>query len=152
MNLQSKLIGACVGALVLLASPAVQANPSISTVSTVSAINAANAANSAVQSAVRNARDDAARKLAERTKTGEAEVHAVDTDIIRVLAGTAVFVTGGTVVEPKTTAPNELRGSGIRGGETRRIAKGDVLIVPKGTPHWFQQVSSPFNYSVVKVR
>ena len=67
MNLQSKLIGACVGALVLLASPAVQANPSIST---VSAINAANAANSAVQSAVRNARDDAARKLAERTKTG----------------------------------------------------------------------------------
>ena len=70
MNLQSKLIGACVGALVLLASPAVQANPSISTVSTVSAINAANAANSAVQSAVRNAREDAARKLAERTKTG----------------------------------------------------------------------------------
>ena len=67
MNLQSKLIGACVGALVLLASPAVQANPSIST---VSAINAANAANSAVQSAVRNAREDAARKLAERTKTG----------------------------------------------------------------------------------
>jgi hypothetical protein len=24
--------------------------------------------------------------------------------------------------------------------------------VPKGTPHWFQQVTSPFNYYVVKVR
>jgi hypothetical protein len=24
--------------------------------------------------------------------------------------------------------------------------------VPKGTPHWFQEVTSPFNYYVVKVR
>jgi hypothetical protein len=63
MNLQSKLIGACVGAFVLLASPAVQASPSIST---IGASNAANAANSAVQSAVRNARDDAARRVAQR--------------------------------------------------------------------------------------
>jgi hypothetical protein len=67
MNLQSKLIGAVVGALVLLASPAVQANPSIAT---VSAINASNAANSAVQSAVRDARDDTVRKVTQRQKIG----------------------------------------------------------------------------------
>jgi glc operon protein GlcG len=87
-----------------------------------------------------------------RDAAGMAEVHELDADIIYVLEGTATFVTGGTVDNLKSTAPNELRGTGIRNGETRRIAKGDVLIVPRGTPHWFQQVSSPFNYYVVKVR
>jgi glc operon protein GlcG len=87
-----------------------------------------------------------------RDAPGMAEVHELDADIIYVLEGTATFVTGGTADDLKQTAPNEFRGSGIRGGETRRIAKGDVLVVPKGTPHWFQQVTSPFNYYVVKVR
>jgi glc operon protein GlcG len=32
------------------------------------------------------------------------------------------------------------------------LSKGDVLIVPNGTPHWFQDVSAPFTYYVVKVR
>ena len=87
-----------------------------------------------------------------RDGAGMAEVHELDADIIYVLEGTATLVTGGTAENLKQTAPNELRGSGIRGGETRRLAKGDVLIVPKGTPHWFQDVKAPFNYYVVKVR
>jgi glc operon protein GlcG len=87
-----------------------------------------------------------------RDAAGMAEVHQDDTDIVYVLEGTATFVTGGAVEDGATTAPRELRGSAIRGGETRRIAKGDVLIVPNGTPHWFKDVSSPFNYYVVKVR
>jgi mannose-6-phosphate isomerase-like protein (cupin superfamily) len=89
--------------------------------------------------------------MAERTKTGEAEVHAVDTDIIRVLAGTAVFVSGGTVVEPKTTAPNETRGPSIQGGDERRLAPGDIVMVPKGVPHWFKAVDGRVQYFVVKV-
>ena len=87
-----------------------------------------------------------------RDAPGMAEVHELDADIIYVLEGTATFVTGGTVEGQKEIAPHELRGASIRGGETRRIVKGDVLIVPKGTPHWFQQVTAPFNYYVVKVR
>jgi glc operon protein GlcG len=87
-----------------------------------------------------------------RDAAGQAEVHELDADIIYVLEGSATFVTGGTAENLKQTVPSELRGSGIRGGETRRITKGDVLIVPKGTPHWFQSVTAPFNYYVVKVR
>ena len=75
-----------------------------------------------------------------RDGAGQAEVHAQDTDIIYVLDGTATFVTGGTVVDPKTTAPDEVRGVSIDGGETRQLTKGDVVIVPAGTPHWFQKV------------
>jgi len=56
-KLQSKVIGACVGAIVLLGTPAQASSGSYS------AASAANSAvNSAVQSAVQSARDDAARK------------------------------------------------------------------------------------------
>ena len=45
-----------------------------------------------------------------------------------------------------------MRGSRIDNGERRTLAKGDVMIVPNGTPHWFQDVRGPFTYYVVKVR
>ncbi len=87
-----------------------------------------------------------------REKAGMSEVHELDTDIIYVLDGTAVFVTGGKSVNAKQIAPNEFRGSGVENGETRNLKKGDVVIVPKGTPHWFKEVSGAFLYYVVKVR
>ena len=87
-----------------------------------------------------------------REKPGMSEVHELDTDIIYVLDGTAVFVTGGKSVDPKMVAPNEFRGTSIDGGETRELKQGDVVIVPKGTPHWFKQVDGVFKYYVVKVR
>ncbi len=87
-----------------------------------------------------------------REKPGQAEIHTKDTDVIYVLDGTATFVTGGEAVDTKEIAANELRGSSIRNGETRQIAKGDVIVVPNGIPHQFLEVTSPFLYYVVKVR
>jgi len=87
-----------------------------------------------------------------REAAGQAEVHTRDTDIIYVLEGATTFVTGGTVVDGKTTAPDEIRGTAIKDGEGRRLAKGDVIIVPNGTPHWFKEVEGPVLYYVVKVR
>ena len=86
-----------------------------------------------------------------RDKPGLAEIHTLDTDIIYVMEGTATFVTGGTAVEPKETAPNEIRGSRIEGGETRQLSKGDVIIVPNNTPHWFKEVNGEFLYYTIKV-
>ncbi len=85
-----------------------------------------------------------------RVEPGIAEVHAADTDIIYVVDGTANVVTGGEVMEPRSTAPGEIRGRAIQGGEVRRIAKGDVLVIPAGTPHWFRDVDGPLLYYVVK--
>ena len=87
-----------------------------------------------------------------REKPGLAEIHTLDTDIIYVLEGNATFVTGGTAVEPKETAADEIRGSRIEGGETRQLSKGDVIIVPNNTPHWFKEVSGTFLYYTIKVR
>ena len=87
-----------------------------------------------------------------REKPGQAEIHTKDADVIYVLQGSATFVTGGEAVDGKTIAPDEIRGSSIKGGETRKISKGDVIIVPHGVPHQFLEVTNPFLYYVVKVR
>lgn len=87
-----------------------------------------------------------------RDKAGMVEIHEQDADIIYVLEGSATFVTGGEIVDGKPTGPGEIRGASIKGGETRAISKGDVIIVPAGAPHWFKEVHGPLNYYVVKAR
>ena len=87
-----------------------------------------------------------------REKPGQAEIHKLDTDIIYVLQGSATFVTGGTAVDAKVTAPDELRGSQIDGGDTRQLVRGDVIVVPNNTPHWFKEVNGTLLYYTIKVR
>ena len=87
-----------------------------------------------------------------RETPGMVEVHTKDTDILYVLKGTATVVTGGTMVDGKTIAPDEIRGREITGGETRKLVPGDAMIIPNGVPHWFKEVQAPFLYYVVKVR
>jgi glc operon protein GlcG len=87
-----------------------------------------------------------------REGPGMAEIHTRDTDIAYVLRGSATLVTGGTAVDVKEIAPEELRGTAIQGGETRQLQVGDVVVIPNGVPHWFKDVQAPFLYYVVKVR
>lgn len=87
-----------------------------------------------------------------RDKPGLAEIHLLDTDIIYVMEGRATLVTGGTALETREIETNEIRGSGINEGETRQLSKGDVIIVPRGVPHWFKEVSGTFLYYTIKVR
>ncbi len=86
------------------------------------------------------------------TGPGQVEVHTLDTDVFYIVAGTSQFVTGGKMTEGKNTSPEEVRGATIEGGETRTLKKGDVIIIPKGVPHWFKEVTPGFDYFVVKVR
>ncbi|MEK6801475.1 MAG: heme-binding protein [Nitrospirota bacterium] len=87
-----------------------------------------------------------------RDKAGVVEIHEFDTDIVYVLKGSAQVITGGTPVGMKMIAPHEFRAPSVDGGETRRLAPGDVMIIPNGVPHWFKEVAAPFDYYVVKVR
>lgn len=86
-----------------------------------------------------------------RTGPGEVEIHEQDTDVFYILEGTATFVTGGKAVEPRTVSAGEIRAKEITGGEERKLAKGDVIVIPRGVPHWFKQVDGTFVYFVVKV-
>jgi len=87
-----------------------------------------------------------------RDEPGLVEVHNRDTDIIYMLKGRATLVTGGTIIDGKTIEPEEIRGKQSQGGESRTLTKGDVVVIPNGTPHWFKEVSGPIDYYVVKVR
>jgi quercetin dioxygenase-like cupin family protein len=85
---------------------------------------------------------------AQRAQADEAEIHSHDlgTGVLYVMSGGATFVNRGTAVAAKTTAPGESGGQSIRGGESRRLSKGDVLIVPPDAPHSYRNVEAPFRY------
>lgn len=85
-----------------------------------------------------------------RDGPGEAEVHLAETDIFYVLDGAARFVTGGELVEPHNLGLYELRGKAIEGGVSQDLVAGDVIVIPRGVPHWFASVSAPMTYYVVK--
>jgi mannose-6-phosphate isomerase-like protein (cupin superfamily) len=87
-----------------------------------------------------------------RDGPGTANVHALFTEIYIVEEGTATYVSGGSVIDPKTTEPNEIRGSAIQSGETHYLSKGDVIVVPKGVPHWFKDAKGPFLYYLVRIQ
>ncbi len=86
-----------------------------------------------------------------RDKAGQVEVHDKETDIIYVIDGTATFVTGGKMIGGKMTKPDQHVGTSVDGGETHHLVKGDVIVVPAGTPHWFKEVPAAISYYVVKV-
>jgi mannose-6-phosphate isomerase-like protein (cupin superfamily) len=86
-----------------------------------------------------------------RVMSGQVEIHTSDTDIFFVTEGTATIVTGGKAENTKETAAGEIRGDKITGGVTRHLAKGDVVVIPAGVPHWINEVSGTFLYFVVKV-
>ena len=89
--------------------------------------------------------------VAHRAEPGMVEVHDKETDTFYVLDGSATIVTGGTMVGGSVTAPGQHRGTDITGGQARRPAKGDVMVIPAGVPHWFKEVPSSIDYYVVKV-
>jgi quercetin dioxygenase-like cupin family protein len=86
-----------------------------------------------------------------RDKAGMAEVHEKETDTFYVLDGAATIVTGGTMVGGSATAPGQQRGSSIEGGTAHQLSKGDVIVIPAGVPHWFEEVPNSIDYYVVKV-
>jgi glc operon protein GlcG len=86
-----------------------------------------------------------------RTAAGEVELHTSVTDIMYVLEGEATVVTGGEIMGRRQVGPGEYKGASIAGGNAQQLKQGDVMVVPQGVPHWFQSVSGPLLYYVVKV-
>jgi hypothetical protein len=74
--------------------------------------------------------------------------HKGYTAVVYVVSGAATLVVGGTA---KTTVPDKFGGQSIQGGESRRISKGDVFIMPPDTIHWYKNVETPFRYLEVPV-
>jgi mannose-6-phosphate isomerase-like protein (cupin superfamily) len=85
-----------------------------------------------------------------RTANGNIEIHEKETDIFYIMDGSATIIVGGTPVEPRQTRPGQMIAKDIQNGQTYNLKKGDVLVIPAGTPHWFKQVNGSINYLTVK--
>ena len=87
----------------------------------------------------------------EKRENDLVEVHDGSDDIYYVLDGTATLLLGGTLVEPSETAPGEWRAKASTGGQKYEIRKGDLIVVPRGTPHQRTVTGKGFSMILVKV-
>jgi len=90
--------------------------------------------------------------LVHREGSGEAELHETQSDILFIRGGDGAVVVGGTIQNQRRSAPHELRGTSISGGEKQPLHPGDVLHIPPRTPH--QMILDPgqhLDYYAVKV-
>src|SRR5215831_6655673 len=69
-----------------------------------------------------------------------ASVHEQDAELFYVIDGAGTLVTGGKLVEEKRTNEANLTGTSIQGGASRKVSKGDWILVPEGVPHQFPAV------------
>ncbi len=90
--------------------------------------------------------------VAHREGTGAAELHETQNDVFFVQSGQATLVVGGTLVQPNTVAPHEIRGPSISGGVQKPLGPGDVVHIPAGVPHQLLvDAGKQFTYFVVKI-
>jgi len=85
------------------------------------------------------------------TTAANAEVHDQSDDVYYVLEGTATLTLGGTLENPKEIEPGEWRSPKIIGGQKVEIAKGDLVVVPRGTPHHRSTAHQDFTMILIKV-
>ena len=92
-----------------------------------------------------------------RSSGGEPQyaiVHPFSMEIYYIVDGSASLVTGGTLdpPPPPPADPDTVRSTSIRGGETRKVGKGDVVVMPPGTPHWFNSIDGTVTYLESRVK
>jgi mannose-6-phosphate isomerase-like protein (cupin superfamily) len=76
-----------------------------------------------------------------RAAVGPAAVHEKEAEMFYVVDGSATLVTGGKLTKESRTNAENLSGTGIEGGTPQQVAKGDFIIVPENTPHWFSAIN-----------
>jgi mannose-6-phosphate isomerase-like protein (cupin superfamily) len=88
----------------------------------------------------------------EKNKSGAAaELHDASDDVYYVLEGSATLTLGGRLDSPREVEPGEWRSPRIVGGQTFEIKKGDLIVVPRGTPHQRSTAGQDFTMILIKV-
>jgi mannose-6-phosphate isomerase-like protein (cupin superfamily) len=83
--------------------------------------------------------------LVKREKPAGALAHPGNTELLYIVEGSGAVVTGGTLVPAADGKP-----ASVADGVTQKVVKGDVVIVPAGSAHWFSVVDSPITYLEVR--
>jgi mannose-6-phosphate isomerase-like protein (cupin superfamily) len=88
----------------------------------------------------------------EKNRAGAAaELHDASDDVYYVLEGSAMLTLGGRLDAPKEADPGEWRSPKIVDGKTFEIKKGDLVVVPRGTPHQRSTANKDFTMILIKI-
>lgn len=87
----------------------------------------------------------------EKRENDPIEVHDGSDDIYYVLDGTATLLLGGSLIDANEISPGEWRAKASTGGEKVTIRKGDLIVVPRGTPHQRTATGKTFSMILIKV-
>jgi mannose-6-phosphate isomerase-like protein (cupin superfamily) len=81
-------------------------------------------------------------------------IHPLSIEIYQIVEGSATLTTGGTLSGTPTTPqqPDLVRSTALTGGEAHKLGKGDVVVLPPGTPHWFNQIDGSITYLEARIR
>jgi hypothetical protein len=91
-------------------------------------------------------------KTRREASSGQAELHERQADLIVVQSGQATIIIGGKIVNGKSTAVNEIRGTSIEGGTRQALKAGDIVHEPSKTPHQVRlDPGQTLDYVVLKV-
>ncbi|HJZ70212.1 MAG TPA: hypothetical protein VKE51_00655 [Vicinamibacterales bacterium] len=85
-----------------------------------------------------------------RTTPQGAIAHPDGTEVHHIVDGGGTLVTGGTIIRPTAAGGRGSTGATIDGGVTRHVAKGDVILIPAGTPHWYKDLDGTITYLEVR--
>ena len=86
--------------------------------------------------------------------------HTRTLEYMIVTKGTATLVTGGTLIPPTIDSdpypnanPNATIRSeaGVKGGLSRRVGPGDVVVNLPGTPHWLSDIDNAIEYFEIQI-
>jgi mannose-6-phosphate isomerase-like protein (cupin superfamily) len=87
--------------------------------------------------------------IVRRGRPAGAIAHTVGTELHYIVEGAGTLVTGGTIIRPAAGAPTGTVAR-IEGGVTRKVVKGDVVLIPENTPHWYSEVDGAIAYLEVR--
>lgn len=76
-----------------------------------------------------------------RASVGPAAIHVKEAEFFYVIDGSATMVTGGKLVGETHPNPDNMNGTAIEGGTSRTVSKGDFIVVPENTAHWFSAIN-----------
>jgi mannose-6-phosphate isomerase-like protein (cupin superfamily) len=85
------------------------------------------------------------------TAAAAGELHDASDDVYYVIEGSATLTLGGTLDTPHEIERGEWRGPRIVGGQKIEVRKGDLIIVPRGTPHQRSTTGQDFTMILIKV-
>lgn len=87
----------------------------------------------------------------EDSALGAAEVHDAKDHIIYILEGKTTFHLGGSLDGAHEVSPGEWRGPALRDHKVVEAKKGDLVIIPRGTPHFRTSKGSKMSMLTIQV-